>query len=144
LRQRGALPLQRGPAVPAARREAEDVDQVQGKVMSGEPSSARDREQAVRDWERGTDGPRLDRQFSGERLKRVVSGDWLTKLAFVVGTGAVIFFILTHGGKEERAQKKEARAAEQIDEPSVRDFRPPVMPVRLATAQASDAAKTAR
>ena len=112
--------------------------------MSGEPSSAGDREQAVKDWERGTDGQRLDRQFSGERLKRVVSGDWLTKLAFVAGTGAVIFFVLAHGGKEERAQKKEARAAEQVDEPSVRDFRPPVMPVRLATAQAPDVAKTAR
>ena len=51
--------------------------------------------------------------------------EWLTKAAFVLGTAVVVFFVFSHGGKEERARKKEARAVSHADEPSVRDFRPP-------------------
>ena len=103
--------------------------------MTNPANTGQAREQAVRDWERKTDnavGP--GRQFSGERLKRVVNGDWLTKIGFVVGTAAVLYFILSHDGKEQKAQKKEARVVAQVEEPSVRDFRPPVMPARLASA----------
>jgi type IV secretion system protein VirB10 len=103
--------------------------------MTNPPNAGQAREQAVRDWERETDNAAgAGRQFSGERLKRVVSGDWLTKIGFVVGTAAVLYFVLTHGGKEQKAQKKEARAVAQVEEPSVRDFRPPVMPAGLAAA----------
>ena len=99
------------------------------------PKAADSREQAVKDWERETDeARRLGRQFSGQRLKGVSKPEWLTKAAFVLGTAVVVFFVFAHGGKEERARKKEARAAEYAEEPSVRDFRPPVMPVRLAAA----------
>jgi type IV secretion system protein VirB10 len=103
--------------------------------MTNPPNAGQAREQAVRDWERETDSAAgAGRQFSGERLKRVVSGDWLTKIGFVVGTAAVLYFILAHDGKEQKAQKKEARAVAQVEEPSVRDFRPPVMPAGLAAA----------
>src|SRR5258708_19002551 len=103
--------------------------------MTNPPNTGQAREQAVRDWERETDNAAgLGRQFSGERLKRVVNGDWLTKIGFVVGTAAVLYFILSHDGKEQKAQKKEARVVAQVEEPSVRDFRPPVMPARLASA----------
>ena len=99
------------------------------------PKAADSREQAVKDWECETDeARRLGRQFSGQRLKGVSKPEWLTKAAFVLGTAVVVFFVFAHGGKEERARKKEARAAEYAEEPSVRDFRPPVMPVRLAAA----------
>jgi len=60
--------------------------------------------------------------------------EWLTKAAFVLGTAVVVLFVFAHGGKEERARKKEARDVAHADEPSVRDFRPPVMPVRVANA----------
>ena len=104
-------------------------------MSSGASNSSNGRAEAVRDWERETEErKRLDRQFSGERLKGIAKSDWLTKAAFVVGTAAVLFFILTHDSKEDRARKKEARAAAQVEEPSVRDFRPPVMPARTATA----------
>jgi len=102
-------------------------------MSSGAPESPNGRAEAIRDWERESeDRQRLDRQFSGERLKGIAKSDWLTKAAFVVGTAAVVFFILTHGTKEDRARKKEARAMVQVEEPSVRDFRPPVMPARSA------------
>src|SRR5258708_12229472 len=101
--------------------------------MTNPPNTGEAREQAVRDWERETDNAAgLGRQFSGERLKRVVNGDWLTKIGFVVGTAAFLYFILSHDGKEQKAQKKEARVVAQVEEPSVRDFRPPVMPAGLA------------
>jgi type IV secretion system protein VirB10 len=104
-------------------------------MSSGAPDSPNDRAEAIRDWERESgERQRLDRQFSGERLRGISKSDWLTKAAFVVGTAAVVFFILTHGSKEDRARKKEARAAAQVEEPSVRDFRPPVMPARPAAA----------
>jgi len=111
--------------------------------MSGTPESPNSRAQAIQDWERETDDrqPR-DRQFSGERLKAIAKSDWLTKAAFVVGTAVVVAFILTHGGREERARKKEARAEAQLEEPSVRDFRPPVMPARRATPAAKPAAQS--
>ena len=103
--------------------------------MTNSPNAGQAREQAVRDWERETDSTAgAGRQFSGERLKRVVNGDWLTKIGFVVGTVAVLYFILNHDGKEQKAQKKEARVVAQVEEPSVRDFRPPVMPAGLAAA----------
>ena len=102
-------------------------------MSSGAPNSPDSRGEAIRDWERETEqGQQRGRQFSGERLKGISKGDWLTKIAFVAGTVAVLFFILTHDSKEDRARKKEARAATQVEEPSVRDFRPPVMPVRTA------------
>lgn len=89
------------------------------------------REEAMRDWKQETDESRkLGRQFSGDRLKRAAKSEWLTKGAFLLGTALVVVFIFTHESKEERARKKEARVAAQVEEPSVRDFRPPVMPVR--------------
>jgi len=104
-------------------------------MSSDAPNSPDSRQQAFRNWERETqEQQKVDRQFSGERLKGIAKSDWLTKAAFVVGTGVVLFFILTQGSKEDRARKKEARAAAQVEEPSVRDFRPPVMPARTATA----------
>lgn len=105
-------------------------------MSSGAPTSPDSRGEAIRDWERETEqGRQPGRQFSGERLKGIAkAGDWLTKTVFVAGTAAVLFFILTHDSKEERARKKEARAASQVEEPSVRDFRPPVMPAKTTTA----------
>ena len=89
------------------------------------------REEAIKDWERDTDEERRrGRQFSGQRLKAVAKPEWLTKAAFVLGTGAVVFFVFAHDSKEDRAREREARVAAQAEEPSVRDFRPPVMPVR--------------
>src|SRR5690606_23432240 len=89
------------------------------------------REEAIKDWERDTDEERRrGRQFSGQRLKAVAKPEWLTKAAFVLGTGAVVFFVFAHDSKEDRVREREARAAAQAEEPSVRDFRPPVMPVR--------------
>ena len=101
--------------------------------MTNPQNTADAREQAVRDWEQQTDhGESLDRRFSGERVKRVIKVDWLTKVGFVVGTAAILYFVLTHDSKQERAHRNEARAAALADEPSVRDFRPPVMPPRPA------------
>ena len=89
------------------------------------------REEAIKDWERDTDEERRrGRQFSGQRLKAAAKPEWLTKAAFVLGTGAVVFFVFAHDSKEDRAREREARVAAQAEEPSVRDFRPPVMPVR--------------
>ena len=110
--------------------------------MTNPSNAGQAREQAVRDWERETDAAGPGRQFSGERLKRVVNGDWLTKIGFVVGTAAVLYFILSHDGKEQKAQKKEARVVAQVEEPSVRDFRPPVMPARLAAALHGDSVRS--
>ena len=103
--------------------------------MSAAPTKPEIRQEAVKDWERETDEVRrLGRQFSGDRLKRGSTPHWLGKAAFALGTAAVVFFVFAHGDKEERARKKEARVAAQAEEPSVRDFRPPVMPARLASA----------
>jgi type IV secretion system protein VirB10 len=91
------------------------------------------REEALTEWRAQADAnSRLDRRFSGERLKRVVSGERLTKAAFVVGTGVVLFFVFNHDSKEQRLLDREARAAMELQEPSIRDFRPPVMPARIA------------
>ena len=101
--------------------------------MNDRVDIAGEREDALREWREQTalrDG--LDRRFSGERIKRAFSGDRLTKAAFVAGTGAVLFVVFNHDSKEQRLLNKEARAAMQVEEPSVRDFRPPVMPTRLA------------
>lgn len=86
----------------------------------------------------------LGRQFSGDRLKRTARSEWLTKGAFLLGTVAIVGFIFMHEGKEERARKKEARVAAQVEEPSVRDFRPPVMPVRADAGPAKLIAEPSR
>lgn len=96
-------------------------------------SGKENREEAVKEMERQTDEARgLGRQFSGDRLKGMAKPAWLGKAAFLVGTAAVVVLVFAHGGKEERARKKEARALAHTEEPSVRDFRPPVMPTRVA------------
>ena len=98
-------------------------------------NSGSPRDQAISDWERQTgDTENLGRKFSGERVKRIVKGDWLGKVGFVLGTLLILFFVLTHDSKQARALQNEAHAAELTDEPSVRDFRPPVMPQRPADA----------
>src|SRR5215210_5047989 len=94
-----------------------------------------EREEALRQWREQTESnPLLGRRFSGDRIRRAVTGDRLTKAAFVIVTGVVLFFVFSHDSKEERLLNREARAAMQLEEPSVRDFRPPVMPARLNTA----------
>lgn len=94
-----------------------------------------EREEALRQWREQTESDALlGRRFSGERIRRAVTSGRVTKAAFVVGTGVVLFFVFTHDSKEERLLKREARAAMQLEEPSVRDFRPPVMPARLNAA----------
>jgi len=67
----------------------------------------------------------LGRQFSGERLKRVVNGDWLTKdrVCRRDRGGPSTSFLLTTA-KSRRRKKKEARVVAQVEEPSVRDFVP--------------------
>lgn len=101
-------------------------------MSTGAPGGPEAREDAIRDWKQESDdATRLGRRFSGDRLKRAGRSEWLTKGAFVLGTAVVVLFIVTQGGKGDRARRKEARVAAQIEEPSVRDFRPPVMPVRL-------------
>ncbi len=97
------------------------------------------RDQALREWrEQGESTALLGRRFSGDRIRRAVTGDRLTKAGFVTVTGVVLFFVFTHDSKEKRLLNREARAAMQLEEPSVRDFRPPVMPARLNTAQAPE------
>lgn len=109
--------------------------------MSGKES----REEAAKEMERQTDeGRGLGRQFSGDRLKGMAKPAWLGKAAFLVGTAAVVVLVFAHGGKEERARKKEARALAQAEEPSVRDFRPPVMPARVASPAVLPAADPAK
>jgi type IV secretion system protein VirB10 len=94
-----------------------------------------EREEALREWREQTEtNALLGRRFSGERIRRAVTGDRLAKGAFVIVTGVVLFFVFTHDSKEQRRLDREARAAMQLEEPSVRDFRPPVMPARLNTA----------
>ena len=97
-------------------------------------SGKENREEAVKEMERQTDeARRLGRQFSGDRLKGIAKPAWLGKAAFLLGTAAVVVLVFAHGGKEERARKKEERALAHAEEPSVRDFRPPVMPARVAS-----------
>ena len=104
--------------------------------MNDTERNLNEREEALRRWREEVDEPRtFDRKFSGERLKRAIGGDRLTKGAFVLITAVVLFLVFSHDSKEARAIKSDARAAAQLDEPSVRDFRPPVMPARFATAQ---------
>src|SRR5439155_25950435 len=80
-RKRSAVPLQRRQTLSAARGEAADVHQIQREVMTNPPNVGQAREEAVRDWERETDNAAgAGRQFSGEGLKRVVNGDWFTKI----------------------------------------------------------------
>jgi type IV secretion system protein VirB10 len=94
-----------------------------------------EREEALREWrEHGDATNRLNRRFSGERLRRAVNGPLLGKVAFAAGTAVVLFFVFNHDSKEQRLLNREAHAAMQLEEPSVRDFRPPVMPARLAAA----------
>jgi type IV secretion system protein VirB10 len=93
-----------------------------------------ERDEALREWREQGDGTaRLSRRFSGERLRRAVSGQHIGKIAFAVGTGVVLFFVFNHDSKEQRLMNREAHTAMQLEEPSVRDFRPLVMPSRLAT-----------
>src|SRR5437016_7870710 len=102
-------------------------------MTTGAPDTPEKRQEAMKNSERETDETRRrGRQFSGQRLKGMAKPEWLTKAAFVLGTAVVVLFVFAHGGKEERARKKEARDLAHADEPSVRDFRPPVMPVRVA------------
>ena len=109
-------------------------------------SSGETREQAIRDWEQQTDdAAHLGRHFSGDRVKRLVKRDWLGKAGFVLGTLLVLFFVLTHDGKRDKALRNEARAAELTEEPSVRDFRPPLMPHPTASMQpVADSVPTAK
>jgi hypothetical protein len=94
-----------------------------------------DRAEALRQWREETEGGGpVGRRFSGERLRRAVTTERLAKAAFVLGTAVVLVFVFNQESKEERLRNREARAASQLDEPSVRDFRPPVMPSRLAAA----------
>ena len=105
-------------------------------MSTGTTKTTDGRADTLKAWERETDDARrLGRRFAGERLKGANKPEWLAKAGFVLGTAAVVFFVFAHGGKDERAHKREARAAEQADEPSVRDFRPPVMPMRTAAVQ---------
>lgn len=98
-------------------------------------SGKENREEAVKEMERQTDEARgLGRQFSGDRLKGMAKPAWLGKAVFLLGTAAIVVLVFAHGGKEERARKKEARLVAHAEEPSVRDFRPPVMPARVANA----------
>lgn len=109
--------------------------------MSGTES----REEAVKEMERQTDeARRLGRQFSGDRLKGMAKPAWLGKAAFLLGTAAIVVLVFAHGGKEERARKKEARLLAHAEEPSVRDFRPPVMPARVASAAVLPVAEPAK
>ena len=104
-------------------------------MSAGTADAPQARQEALKQWDRDTeDARRLGRQFSGERVKKIAKGDWLTKAAFVAGTAAVVFFIFAHDSKEDRARKKDARSEAHVEEPSVRDFRPPVMPVRAVAA----------
>lgn len=97
------------------------------------PNASASREQAINEWEQQTDNAAQEgRKFSGERVKRIIKGDWLSKVGFVLATLVILFFVLTHDSKQAKALRNEARAAELTDEPSVRDFRPPVMPARPA------------
>lgn len=102
---------------------------------SSSQSTSTKREQAIHEWEQQTDSAAHEgRKFSGERVKRIIKGDWLSKVGFVAVTLAILFFILMHDSKQDKAQRNEARAAELSEEPSVRDYRPPVMPARPADA----------
>src|SRR3954468_930682 len=108
--------------------------------MNPSPAGSTEREEALREWRGQTElSSGLDRSFSGERIKRAFRGDRLTKAAFIAGTGVVLFFVFTHESKDQRLLTREARAAMQVDEPSVRDFRPPVMPTHLAAEVAQQA-----
>lgn len=107
--------------------------------MSGKES----REEAIKEMESQTDeARRLGRQFSGERIKGLAKPAWLGKAAFLLGTAAVVVLVFAHGGKEERARRQEARALAHAEEPSVRDFRPPVMPARIANPAVLPVAET--
>lgn len=98
-------------------------------IDSSGGNNSETREQAIRDWAHQTETTqRLGRRFSGERVQRLVKGDWLGKAGFVFATLLALGFVFTHDSKQQKAQRNEARAAELTDEPSVRDFRPPVMP----------------
>lgn len=100
---------------------------------SKESNASTSREQAIHDWEQETGSAAHEsRKFSGERVKRIIKGDWLSKVGFVVVTLGILFFVLTHDSKQAKALRNEARAAELSEEPSVRDYRPPVMPTRPA------------
>jgi type IV secretion system protein VirB10 len=95
------------------------------------PNTTASREQEIHDWEQQTENAAHEgRKFSGERVKRIIKGDWLSKVGFVVVTLVILFFVLTHDSKQAKALRNEARAAELTEEPSVRDYRPPVMPAR--------------
>lgn len=109
--------------------------------MSGTES----REEAIKEMERQTEEARRPgRQFSGDRLKGMAKPAWLGKAAFLLGTAAVVVLVFAHGGKEERARKKETRALAHAEEPSVRDFRAPVMPTRVASAAVLPVAESAK
>src|SRR5437588_12556132 len=104
-------------------------------MTTGAPDTPESRQEAMKDCARETDEARRPgRQFSGQRLKRMAKPEWLTKAAFVLGTAVVVLFVFAHGGKEERARKREARDVAHADEPSGRDSPPPRMPVRVANA----------
>lgn len=108
-------------------------------------SGKENREEAIKEMERQTDeARRLGRQFSGDRLKGMAKPAWLGKAAFLLGTAAIVVLVFAHGGKEERARKKEARLLAHAEEPSVRDFRPPVMPARIASPAVLPVAESAK
>lgn len=112
-------------------------------MNSGGPEARDARERAIDEWER--ENARLQglgRRFSGERLKGIARSDWTAKAAFVIGTAVVLAFIFTHGGSRHGPAERKERAEAQVDEPSVRDFRPLVMPYRTVTPPPRPAAPT--
>ncbi|MGH8746058.1 MAG: TrbI/VirB10 family protein [Burkholderiales bacterium] len=103
-------------------------------MSSGAPDARDAREQAIDDWEReNTRLQGLGRRFSGERLRGIARSDWPAKAAFAIGTAVVLAFVFTHGGGKHGPTESKRRAEAQVAEPSVRDFRPLVMPYRAAT-----------
>ncbi|MBH2008656.1 MAG: TrbI/VirB10 family protein [Xanthomonadaceae bacterium] len=119
--------------------------QTSSSSPSKESNVSPSREQEIHDWEQQTNSAAHEgRKFSGERVKRMVKGDWLSKVGFVVVTLLILGFVLTQDSKKVKALRNEARAAELTEEPSVRDYRPPVMPQRpepIATLDPQSAAK---
>ena len=62
--------------------------QTSSSSPSKESNPSTNREQEIRDWEQQTDSAAHEgRKFSGERVKRMVKGDWLKPGACVIDVG---------------------------------------------------------